>query len=146
VATKIVCIQYWGQELANKSLAIASYAVEPLLPSAWLSPGRTSDSAYPPTSSRNSTFFPSNLYFAWTDKAYDEEIHDAIKASVVNIQRIAIEDGQTLLAESAPKYPNNAVYDTPLKDMYAENVDRLKALKARIDPYGVMDLAGGFKF
>ena len=62
-----------------------------------------------------------------------------------NFQSVAESEGQKGLA-AAPIYPNYAIFSTPLKKMYAENVARLKALKKVVDPSNVMGLAGGFKF
>ena len=43
-------------------------------------------------------------------------------------------------------YVNYALYGTPLKDIYGGNVERLRTIRAAIDPDGVMGLAGGRKF
>jgi hypothetical protein len=56
----------------------------------------------------------------------------------------ALEDGQNL--SNAAGYPNYALYGTPLKDMYGGNVERLRAIRAAIDPDDVMGLTGGWKF
>jgi len=37
-------------------------------------------------------------------------------------------------------------FNTPLGSIYGENVSRLKAIKAAVDPTNIMGLAGGFKF
>ena len=44
------------------------------------------------------------------------------------------------------KSPGIATYDSPLEDIYGENVPRLQALKQRVDSKNVMGLAGGFRF
>ena len=46
----------------------------------------------------------------------------------------------------ATLYGNYAIFDTPLERIFGDNVDALKALKAKYDPEGVMALAGGWKF
>jgi len=43
-------------------------------------------------------------------------------------------------------YGNYVDANTPLVDIYGDNLPRLRALKAKIDPHNVMGLAGGFKF
>lgn len=43
-------------------------------------------------------------------------------------------------------YGNYADANTPLCDIYGENLPSLRALKAKFDPENVMGLAGGFKF
>jgi hypothetical protein len=61
-----------------------------------------------------------------------------------NIHATALADGQNV--SDAAVYVNYALYGTPLKDMYDGNVERLRMIRAAIDPDGVMGLAGGFKF
>jgi len=43
-------------------------------------------------------------------------------------------------------YGNYVDANTPLVDIYGDNLPRLQALKAQIDPDNVMGLTGGFKF
>ena len=43
-------------------------------------------------------------------------------------------------------YGNYADANTPLSDIYGDNLPSLRALKAKVDPRNVMGLAGGFKF
>jgi len=59
----------------------------------------------------------------------------------------AVAKAEGLLSDS-PKalYANYAAANTPLVDIYGDNLPKLQALKAKIDPYNVMGLAGGFKF
>ena len=57
---------------------------------------------------------------------------------------IWIKDGQDL--EDAAHYTNYALYGTPLEKMYGKNVERLRAIKKKYDPFHVMDLTGGFRF
>ena len=45
----------------------------------------------------------------------------------------------------AAVYPNYALFDTPLEDIYGANIPRLQAIKSAVDPENVMGLAGGFK-
>ena len=56
----------------------------------------------------------------------------------------ALADGQNV--SHAAKYVNYALFGTPLEDMYGGNVERLREIKAVIDPSDVMGLAGGWKF
>ena len=73
----------------------------------------------------------------------DDVVFDTIKESANCIRNAAIKEGQTIA--NAPLYPNYAIFDTPLENMYGRNVDRLKALKRAVDPSNVMGLAGGWK-
>jgi hypothetical protein len=65
------------------------------------------------------------------------QISDAIHSA-------ALADGQNV--SHAAKYVNYALFGTPLEGMYGENVDRLRKIRAAIDPEDVMGLAGGWKF
>ena len=60
------------------------------------------------------------------------------------IRDVALADGQNV--SYAAKYPNYALFGTPLDHMYGENVERLHNIRAAIDPEDVMSLAGGWKF
>ena len=44
------------------------------------------------------------------------------------------------------RYPNYALYDTPLGLLYGGNVPRLKEIAEEYDPNKVMLLTGGFRF
>ncbi|KAM6499466.1 hypothetical protein JOM56_004974 [Amanita muscaria] len=102
----------------------------------------TLSSAYPPT--RDTVFSPFIAYFGWLDEAMDNQAINNVKESVARIRQAVIEDGQNIT--SAPKYPNYALFDTPVDEMYGGNINRLQALRSRVDPSNVMGLAGGFKF
>jgi Berberine and berberine like len=60
------------------------------------------------------------------------------------IRAAALADGQNV--SHAAKYPNYALFGTPLEDMYGGNVERLRKIREAIDPEDVMGLAGGWKF
>ena len=60
------------------------------------------------------------------------------------IRDAALADGQNV--SRAAKYPNYALFGTPLEDMYGGNVERLRNIRAAIDPEDVMGLTGGWKF
>jgi len=126
--------------LVLDSAPFVSYDIEPFLPS--ILSHNTEPTAYPP--SRATVYMPLNIYFAWAIDAFDTEIFDAIKQSATRIRNAALAEGQNIT--NAPLYPNYAIFDTPLDKIYGSNVDRLKALKRKIDPSNVMGLAGGFKF
>jgi hypothetical protein len=61
-----------------------------------------------------------------------------------NILTTALADGQNV--SHAAVYPNYALFGRPLEDMYGENVERLRKIRAVIDPDNVMGLSGGWKF
>ncbi|KIL58355.1 hypothetical protein M378DRAFT_170711 [Amanita muscaria Koide BX008] len=117
-----------------------TYTAEPFLPT--ILGHSTLSSAYPPT--RDMVFSPFLIYFAWLDGALDNQVFNNIKESAARIRQAVIEDGQNITG--APKYPNYALFDTPVDEIYGGNVNRLKALRSRVDPSNVMGLAGGFRF
>lgn len=131
------------QELVNSSLSLDgvffSYDVEPFLPS--LLAHSIGPSAYPP--SRSQALLPLNLYFAWLSRTSDGVFHDAIRRSAASIKAKAIALGQDVA--NASVYPNYALYDTPLENIYGQNLQRLRGIKEQYDPHDVMGLTGGFK-
>ena len=133
--------QFWGDKLVSKSAVSLGYAIEPFLPNIW--DHATLPRAFPPQ--RSPSFQPYNLDFTWTDEQFDQDFLDVIKQSTQRIKEAAIRDGQLGVAE-APVYPNYALSDTPLEDIYGDNVTKLRMLKERVDPENVMELTGGFKF
>ncbi|KAG6810817.1 hypothetical protein H0H92_010207 [Tricholoma furcatifolium] len=130
---------FWGQRLSQISGTFISYDVEPFLPTIF---SHGPASAYPP--SRDTGISPFNIYFAWLLPSADEAMQEAARQSAAHIKAVAIAEGQDIADVAI--YPNYAIYDTPLADMYGANVATLEALKASVDPGNVMGLAGGFKF
>ncbi|PCH35416.1 FAD dependent oxidoreductase [Wolfiporia cocos MD-104 SS10] len=131
--------QYWGSILSGDTENLISYDIEPLLPTI-LDHG--SPSAYPPT--RAQRFLPLNIYFSWTDASYDSDFYNAIVASQENITLAAMQEGQSEVG-TAPRYPNYAIYNTPISYLYGNSLSTMSQLKARYDPDNVMGLAGGWK-
>ena len=69
----------------------------------------------------------------------------AVEESANRLAVVARAEG--LLIDDPPAlYGNYANAETPLADIYGENLPGLRALKAKIDPKNVMGLSGGFKF
>ena len=99
-------------------------------------------SAYPPD--RSHTILPSALLVLWNDKSQDEFVYDSVRSLTASIIEAGIKDGQNL--KDAAIYPNYAVYGTPLEAMYGKNVERLREIKRKYDPFHVMDLTGGYRF
>jgi hypothetical protein len=60
------------------------------------------------------------------------------------LRNAALADGQNV--SHAAVYMNEALFDTPLEDIYGANVPRLRKIRSEIDPEGVMGLTGGFLF
>ncbi|TRM63422.1 hypothetical protein BD626DRAFT_494316 [Schizophyllum amplum] len=131
-----------GSKLSLKSGLFISYDVEPFLPS-HLSHAAEGSSAYPPTRAKG--FLPLNLYYAWGSDLADEDVFDAIRQSAQEIYDYASGEGGQDIA-GFPLYPNYAIFDRSLEELYQGNVAKLTEIRARVDPYNTMALAGGFKF
>lgn len=65
-----------------------------------------------------------------------------VKETTDRIRKAATDES----IELGTSYPNYAISDTPLVEIYGSNVGKLKKIKAKVDPDNVMGLAGGFKF
>ena len=132
--------QVWGARLwALDKNATLSITLEPFDKGVF---SYGSDSAYPPD--RSQAIFPSNILTQWSDASLDETMASALRQFSDTIRSIALADGQNV--SDAAVYPNYALYGTPLKDLYGANVERLRKIRASIDPEDVMGLAGGWKF
>jgi hypothetical protein len=120
------------------------YSLDPVMPdmlSRHVNNGR-SPSAYPPTRTR--AFSPFWLIFTWHDPAFDADMRSFIKESADHLTRVAIAEGQDI--QGAALYPNYAIDGTGLEKMYGHHLTRLREIRTVIDPEGVMQLAGGWKF
>ena len=101
-----------------------------------------SDSAYPPD--RSHAIFPNNLAVQWSNSSLDGTMAFALRNFTDTIRDVALAGGQNV--SRAAKYVNYALFGTPLEDMYGGNVERLRKIRAGIDPDDVMSLTGGWKF
>ncbi|KAH8774423.1 hypothetical protein F5883DRAFT_412574 [Diaporthe sp. PMI_573] len=97
------------------------------------------DSAYPHADSP--LLF--SLYCAWGLSIDDEFWINSVKLSIANLKQVAIEEG--IFKDSFTAYPNYAIAGTTAEELFGPtNAARLRAIKASVDPDGVMELAGGF--
>ena len=122
-----------------------SYTAEPFLPS-YLSHAK-SPSAFPTPAARQSGKAPNPLlvYFGWENPLYDDEFVAAVEESVNRLSAVAEAEG-LLSNDPLALYGNYVDANTPLSDIYGDNLPSLQALKVKIDPKNIMGLAGGFKF
>jgi hypothetical protein len=99
------------------------------------------DSAYPPD--RSHALFPTGVSIAFSNASMDDTVAKALRNLSDTVTAAAVADGQNLT--DAAVYPNYALFDTPLEDIYGANIPRLQAIRNAVDPENVMGLAGGFK-
>jgi hypothetical protein len=99
------------------------------------------DSAYPPD--RSHALFPTGVSIAFSNASMDDTVAKALRNLSDTVTAAAVADGQNLT--DAAVYPNYALFDTPLEDIYGANIPRLQAIQNAVDPENVMGLAGGFK-
>ena len=137
--------QYWTTELTPKSGISFGYAIEPFLQS-YLSHAN-SPSAWPAPSARKQGNAPNPLlvFFSWNNTLYDEEFVAAVEESANRLAAVAKAEG-LLSDHPMALYGNYVDANTPLVDIYGENLPKLRALRAKIDPKNVMGLTGGFRF
>ncbi|KAI6031512.1 hypothetical protein BKA83DRAFT_4201415 [Pisolithus microcarpus] len=125
---------FWGSS-STLGAEFVSYVVEPFLPS--LYNHSSTPSAFPPT--RANGFTPLKIYYSWANQTSDAAMHAAVQESTLHLQTLAG-------APQAPRYPNYAIFDTPVEMMYGDNLPKLRSLQRQVDPEHVMGLTGGFKF
>ncbi|KAK4047057.1 hypothetical protein OIO90_006341 [Microbotryomycetes sp. JL221] len=132
-------VKYYASISLLHSATFVSYDVEPFVPSYF---DYSNGGAYPHTSAR--PLLPLNIYVAWTNPLEDKFWRNEMKKSAELLLDIARKEGQAV--DPQIRYPNYALADTPLVELYGEeNLARLRQIKRKFDPSRVMDLAGGFK-
>lgn len=86
---------------------------------------------------------PLNIYIAWTSPSADDVMRAAAHQSAQRLVAVADAEGQNVA--DAPLYGNYAMAGTSLKQIFGVSATRMRATKARVDPFNVMELAGGWK-
>ena len=132
--------QFWGERLYAQDKNVTVNSDIETFDKGFFSYGK--DSAYPPD--RSQAVFPSTLTVEWSNSSLDDEMAFALRSFADAIRDVALADGQNV--SHAARYPNVALFGTPLEDMYGGNVERLRKIRAAIDPNDVMGLTGGWKF
>ena len=82
-----------------------------------------------------------NVYYAWTDASSDSVMLETSHATVATLDQFLAASG----IRASAKYPNYALYDTKVEQLYGGNLAKLQSVKKRVDPKGIMGLTGGFK-
>jgi FAD/FMN-containing dehydrogenase len=130
---------FWGKQLAALDPeSSVTTTFEPFLTTLF---SHGSDSAYPPD--RSYALFPTPVNIAFSNSSLDDTVIKMVHSISDSVTAAAVADGQNLT--HAALYPNYALFDTSLEDLYGDNLPRLRAIKKGIDPENVMGLTGGFK-
>lgn len=87
---------------------------------------------------------PLNAALWWTDPADDAAGHAALDATVEEFETVLRNAGQPV--DDMMLYPNYAGASYTMAELYGPNLVQAKALRAEIDPQGVMLRTGGWKF
>ena len=132
--------QLWQTRLSGLDKAASVVATLEPLDNSFFSHGR--DSAYPPD--RSHAIFPSVISVLWSNVSLDDTMAFALRNFSESVRSVALKDGQNV--SHAAIYPNYALFDTPLEDIYGGNVERLRKIRAMIDLEDVMGLTGGWRF
>ncbi|CAF3392669.1 unnamed protein product [Rotaria sp. Silwood1] len=103
------------------------------------------DGAYPHVAS-SIPLLPFYIQFGWTLSSDDDVFIDGIKSMPNALLQAAIDDDQDVDESKEILYPNYALADTPLEQMYGNNLPRLRRTRKASDPHNIMCLCGGFKF
>ncbi|KAH8984844.1 FAD-binding domain-containing protein [Lactarius akahatsu] len=130
---------FWGGKIGalNPNVTV-SLACEAFLKDLF---SHGSDSAYPPDRSR--ALFPTAVTITYNNASLDDTVSKAVRSLSDTVAAAAVADGQNV--SHAAVYPNYALFDTPLEEIYGANLLRLHGIKKAVDPTNVMGLAGGFK-
>jgi hypothetical protein len=80
----------------------------------------------------------------WSNSSLDDTVAFVLRNISDTVRDVALTDGRNV--SHAAKYPNYALFGTPLEDMYGGNVERLRKIRVAIDQEDVMGLTGGWKF
>lgn len=117
----------------------ATIIFEPFTPKTILSPG-CDDGVFPHAVYAS----PTLVGLWWKDSARDADGAKAIDKVADDLQNVLRAQKQPV--DSMVLYPNYAASVHGIKEVYGDCLPRAKALRAKIDPEGLMLRTGGWKF
>ncbi|CAF4132375.1 unnamed protein product, partial [Rotaria sp. Silwood2] len=133
---------FYNSTLGSKPGAFFIYSIEPFISTYF---DKSQGGAYPHVPS-STPLFPLLIQFGWESSSDNNAFIDGLKSTTNTILQAALDDGQDIGGSKQIRYPNNALGDTPLEQMYGDNVAKLRSIRQAWDPYNIMYLCGGFKF
>ena len=84
-----------------------------------------------------------NIFFSWRSASEDQFWYNWMRQSVARLKKVAVQDG--IYSKDLAAYPNYSLASSTAEELYGPlNALRLRLVRNRIDPKGVMGLAGGF--
>jgi hypothetical protein len=101
--------------------------------------------AYPHVAS-STPLMPLDIQFSWALPSDDDAFIAGLKSATNATLQAALNDNQNVGGSNQILYPNYALGDTPIEQMYGNNVPRLQSIRKAWDPNNIMYLTGGFKF
>lgn len=133
---------YTNATLGSKLGSYFIYTIQP-----WISTylDKSQGGAYPHVAS-STPLLPFDIEFGWILPSDDDAFISAIKSTTSVLFQTAVNEGQNIGGSNQILYPNYALSDTPLEQMYGNNVPRLQSIRKSWDPTNIMYLTGGFKF
>jgi hypothetical protein len=81
-------------------------------------------------------------WYTWENEKNDNIWINEMKRALGKIQKKADVEGCTI--SQPPVYLNASLLDTPVSDIYRENLSNLRQLRKKYDPNDIMKNAGGF--
>lgn len=103
---------------------------------------QATDSAWPHVKDKPNC--PIIVYFTWEDKQHDQHWIDTMKSTLKNLRDKVHAERES--SKGLPYFISTALADvTRVEDLYGGNLEKLKQLRKKYDPKGVMDLTGGFR-
>lgn len=133
---------YNAAKFDSKFDAFITLTAEPFLSTYF---DKSQGGAYPHYPSAT-PLLPIFLQFSWRLPEDDAYFINEIELMANSILQAALDDGQNINGTTQIRYPNYSLENTPLSEMYGNNLPRLQNIRKAWDPDNVMNLTGGFKF
>lgn len=103
---------------------------------------RATDAAWP--HAKDMPNCPIIVAFIWEGKEHDAYWIEKIKSTLKTLRDKV--HAERASSKVLPYFISTALAEaTSVEDLYGENLERLRQLRKKYDPNGVMDLTGGFK-
>jgi hypothetical protein len=133
---------YLNSTLGPKTGAFFIFDVTPFLSTYF---DNSQGETYPHFAS-STPLIPLLIQFSLALPSDDESFLNEIHLTRDALLQIVLNEGQDVGGSKQILYPNYALDDTPISQMYGSNLAKLQSIRQAWDPENVMYLTGGFKF